>query len=391
MSQAVRLLAAIGIFAAVLLGIIYLKPCTFGTWDFLQYWTAAKIVLLGANPYDPQLMHSAQSGLACDRSFTIPVLFWNPPLALGLVMPLAFMSFEVASAVWMFISVVLLVMSMELLFRTLSIPANKRSLLMVLLVSVPGVYLTLWWGQISLWLLFGFALFIHLSIGRKIGIDGSFLAGLSLSLTLIKPHLLFLPYLFLLITSVRTRRFRTIVGLIVGGLALGMLSLIFKPDIWSVYWQTLQSAPPFYWKTASFGSYFQELFDGELPVSVARFVPIVIATILSLPVMLKAFRKGRELQVLLLLTCLSLLFSPYGWAFDQVLLIPVIVFMFAQRSFTGWPVIFLLMLNLLGLIATNFVTQEFFVFYSFSITLLYLLVLKVNFSGPLEKLSLTRP
>jgi hypothetical protein len=388
-SQAVRLLAAFGVFAAVLVGLIYFKPCVFGAWDFLQYWTAAEILSAGGNPYNPVLMHSVQRVLVCDRSFELPVLLWNPPLVFGLLMPLALIPFDAASAVWMFISVVLLVVSFELLMRIFLIPHAKRSLLLVLLLTVPAVYLNLWWGQISAWLFLGLSLFLYFSARGKSEFSNTFVGGLGLSITLIKPHLLCLLYLFLLIDSVRAKKFYTIAGLMLGGIALTTLSLIIKWDIWINYFQALQSAPPFYWKTPSLGSYFQELSAGLLSSEIARFVPIILAALVTYPAMLSAAKEQRVLPVVLLVTCFSILFSPYSWAFDQLLLIPVLVFLFAQSAFTAWHLFLIFALNITGLVATNFVTQEFFLFYSLSITLVFLLLFR--HADRAAKLSATRP
>ena len=55
--------------------------------DHIQYWSAARVLLDGGNPYDPSALLDAQ--LAAGRQREDAILMWNPPWVLTLFVPLA--------------------------------------------------------------------------------------------------------------------------------------------------------------------------------------------------------------------------------------------------------------------------------------------------------------
>ncbi len=60
------------------------------THDFMEYWTAAHLVLRGQNPYSLDAMFQAQKSLGW--ADPVPLMFVCPPWALTLVAPLGLVS-----------------------------------------------------------------------------------------------------------------------------------------------------------------------------------------------------------------------------------------------------------------------------------------------------------
>ena len=71
--------------------------------DYRQYWGAARVLLSQDNPYDASTLGKmeALSGIMRD----LPVMMWNPPWALTLALPFAWLPFAASAFVWLFVNI----------------------------------------------------------------------------------------------------------------------------------------------------------------------------------------------------------------------------------------------------------------------------------------------
>ncbi len=151
-----------------------------------------------------------------------------PPFVALLFRPFARLSYPVAYPLWLSITFSLYIVGLVLTSGSF-FPHDflHRSLIFCAALS----FLPFWWimtgGQIPIIGFFGFALaFREENRGRPL------LSGLGLSLCLYKPTLLFLIVPMLLVT----RRYRTLMGLAAGGLALGVVTTAVEGvGVWSGY------------------------------------------------------------------------------------------------------------------------------------------------------------
>lgn len=291
-----------------------------GTIDFIQYWSAAKIFWQHqSNPYDLALLTQLQENITSFRP--LPVVMWNPPLILPLLLPLLAAPFPYVHVLWIVCSIMAYVCSLSCLRRTLGRSGaglRHSHFLFPFAVTFYPFILTLSYGQISVFLLC--ALVALLALARSDSSRGYLAGGIVFSITLCKPHLLALCYVVLVVRAVQHKRERLIMlGLLIGIASLAAVASGANSRIWSYYWQAL-SNPPYQWLTPTLGTWLQFLVNGH--PSWSRYLPIICAV----PVVgaLSLFSKVDTETLLLRVIPFSLFLAPYGWVYDQVLLVPTL-------------------------------------------------------------------
>lgn len=334
-----------------------------GLRDFVQYWAGARAFLDGQNPYDPAVMLAIQQGLV--GSAIEVVRIWNPPWALSIFLPLGYFTFSTAASLMAAITISVVVLTVDrfkLASSRLFSLVNLLPLLFVL--TLPALKETLSWGQSSAIVLLGLLGFMHFKreAGQgTVAANRMFMVGLLLALTCIKPHLLFLLYIALVIESFRERNWRLVCGFIFGTALLNVLPVLLNPSIFTWYMQAW-SEPPLYWQTPTVGSFLQGLFPQH------AFLMRILPSLLAGAGVLIYWRKiSTSMDCLLWLVPLSLVCSPYGWGYDQLVLLPLGLTLLCQKQLEGRVAWVLLAGNLLGLLAQR---QDLLLWYP----LLFLLV-----------------
>jgi len=319
-SKALVLLLAGGV--AYLVISLVTVPQFFGEIDLLQYWAGAKLLSEGKNPYSSSDLLSLQQ--EATNYPDLPILLWNPPFIFPFIIPLAFLSFKAATGVWFTLSVCLAALGVEVSMLPFRRRLKEKRWVAPILICTALYYpvlLTLHYGQSSHFLLLSLAGYLALTF-REGRLSDGFAAGLVLSVTLIKPHLLHLVYVFVLVDAMRFSRWRTVKGFVVGALVLGTVALLIHPPAVTSYLRTL-SAPPIHWRTPTLGSWLQNLSGMHEPV--VRLLPTLFAQFLLLTVLMRARGRTFTPSLVYLLIPISLLTAPYGWVYDQVLLLPSIL------------------------------------------------------------------
>jgi hypothetical protein len=288
--------------------------------DFLEYWGAARLLLHGGNPYDPVALLAVEQAVGWPSDS--PIRMWNPPWTLGLVLPLTALPFRVATLVWFFL-LVLIILGCGLLLWRYFAPGDHRYWIGIVLALgfVPGIS-GLRYGQISPWLLLGVVGFL---CAERAGHD--ILAGASLSLLMIKPHVAYLFWLAALWWILRNQRWRVLIGWLAALAAASGLALLLAPDVFANYLTALAN-PPLGWRTPTFGRWLRVFFGLEL--GWLQFLPSLLG-VLGLVIWLWRRRgpwRWQQLASPLLLA--SVVTTSYGWSHDQVVLLPVVVDLIAR-------------------------------------------------------------
>jgi len=153
-----------------------------------------------------------------------------------------------------------------------------------------------------------------------------------LSLTLIKPHL-FLPlYLFLAYRSLYEQNFRRVlVGFGAGALTLLGAALTISSSLLFWYQQAWKD-PPWNFKNPTLGSLLQEITG--MGSALIRWSPFLVGVVILLIILIRTARVHpiHHLKSFLLLSPFSLLIAPYGWVYDQLLLLPSLAFLFSVST-----------------------------------------------------------
>jgi hypothetical protein len=315
-----------GLIGAILAIVIALHPLqlgSFGTFDFIQYWSAWELMVHGKNPYDPSLLHATQSALIDGEAGL--VYSWNPPWTYTLLAPFLTLPFTASATIWMVFEV------LALLFIAAQTPKALRVASLgpvwgtaATLAFLPTLYCLLY-GQLGV--LFALAIILFL---LAVNNQRFFLAGLSLLPLSAKPHLFLLcliPGVLWLLQIPREAAKRFLVGAIGGGALLVSLTFVVEPLSFR-WWLTSMTADfggsqhmiPFQnWMTHTTATSIRVLM-GNNPTWPLLAVPL--ASFITTALYFLWRRPSIDWSTLLPpLLCLSLATSSYGWIYDQTTLV----------------------------------------------------------------------
>lgn len=298
--------------------------------DFIEYWTASHLLLHGGNPYSLTEMFEMQRSLGWNEQ--VPLMFVCPPWGLALIAPLglctsygaawlawsAFLIFALAFSSWLL---------MNLYFADLRIPeisdtAFHRSLIAF---TFYPVLLALKFSQISPLLLLGLSGFLYFTRS-----DRFVLAGLMLSLALLKPQLLFLIWIALLFDSVYCRRWKTLLASVAAVLAAIGIALLLDPQAFHQYRELLATS----YLASNPSGIVAAIRIALIPQEThwMQFMPPVF----GLSWLIFYWSRYRDrwdwLERMPALVTASVLTAAYGWIFDQTVLIVPIIALCALRA-----------------------------------------------------------
>ena len=370
-----RILVSSAIFFCLWTAIEHTAPSFFynvGSKDVLQYRSAATLFLRGLNPYNKTLISDVQQKTWHGEPIAIPIIFYTPPMLLSLVFPMGLLSFKLSVYLWLSIMFALSLESCVLcynLFESIrkEIRTVKLGLAFFFLTFFP-FYTSFYFGQLSPLLLFGLVLSLVCFDRGNRGVVNNFLGGLCLSVTSLKPHLLYLLYIYIFILSIREKKWKTLAGMMSGIIILMVFPVLYNPKIITYFFHSAKS-PPVYWKSPTLGSFFQGMFQKHSVI--LRFIPTIIAgSLMTLFIFLSKRNLSKTTAIYYLLP-LSLLTTPYCWVYDQMLIAPAIFFIFSrfQKTIYRWNSrqflvgILLILANIIGMLIPGKSGQHVYVWY----------------------------
>ena len=319
-----------------------------GSHDFIEYWSAARLLWHGGNPYDPAALLAVERAAGWPEPQ--PLLMWNPPWTLALVLPLALLPFRFATVVWLLLRLGLVLGSGVLLWRYFA-PGDGRYWIGLALAAgfVPGLF-ALQMGQISPWLLAGVVGFLWAERSRR-----DVLAGGALALLMIKPHVAYLFWLAALGWAWRNRRRWVLIGWLAALIAASGLVLLFASDVFTNY-LAAAARPPLYWATPTLGTWLRLFFGLERRW--LQFLPSLVGGVALLAWFWRRRRRPwRWEAVAAPLVLVSALTAAFGWSLDQVVLLPVVVAL-VSRLRTATPARRAAMLGALGMFQLALLAQN---------------------------------
>jgi Glycosyltransferase family 87 len=303
MAKAWRILAAV---ALTLIGVAVLAG--FGSRtnanDFVEYWSAGQLFVHGANPYSAPMILALEKS----RGFTpdAPLIMLNPPWALPMVAPLGFLPALAALVLWIIAAVGCILTSLLLL----DVPPQNRTLAF-LFAPVLGCFAM---EQSSPFLLLGFSLFLRFHRSRP------FLAGASLLLMAIKPHLFMVFWVILLAECIYRRRFMILAGFAASLACVSALVTLIRPHVWQDYFALLHQSTLDQNSYPTLPSLLRAVINVNLPWIAT--IPLCAAIVWGIVYYWRR-RSGwdwrREGMLVMMVAVLT---SPYCWISDEVVLLP---------------------------------------------------------------------
>jgi len=303
--------------AAVLVAAMLSVPGA-GEKDFLIYWSAARLLASGGNPYDPIALRDLEHQARPDRGQQPgqSSALWNPPWLLLLLLPFGCLPVDLAVRAWMASNIVLIAAASLLTWKLLARRFDRRS---VLIVLSGGLWFyaslsTIEMGQVSSVVLIGLVLSAWcLHTGRD------WLAGALLFSTTVKPHITYLPLLLALLWVIHQRRWRFLGGMFVTGAVSMIMLWVMLPGWLSAYLHLVGGHSFFQYSTSTLGGLAHTLWGTDL----FRFAGILLLPLIpSLLRVADAHGWPTAMNVALLI---SVPLAMYGFTFDHLVLIPAVV------------------------------------------------------------------
>lgn len=302
----------------------------YGKVDFVQYYSASKLISSNLNPYLKKNLENIQDKI--DNKYDY-IYMYNPPQIFLIIYGLSFFDFESSAKIWRFFSVLLIVLSFKLLLTTFKL-RNKLSCYFLLLFFVlfEPIFSILYYGQISFILLFAISscfYFINFA-KKKDNTNYIYLSGFALGLITIKPHILILLLPLFLLGFSKEEFFKLLTGFFVCAFFLFFSSELIFPGI-NISYLNFIKAPPIFWKNPTLGSWVQQ-FLGIHSVFV-RFIPTFLVLFLIIIFKLLIIFKNENiknkdsLNSIMAFYPLCLIACPYFWIFDYIMLLPVIIYL----------------------------------------------------------------
>jgi glycosyl transferase family 87 len=286
--------------------------------DFIEYWSASRLLLAGKNPYSTEELTLLQRPLTGSET---PLIMWNPPWALSLLLPFGLLEYSTSRWLWLILNLGLLLFSARWLWncyvRWQGSPWLSTCATLLLAVTfLPGaVVLSL--GQIGPVVLMGIVAF--LSLVRR---EQYFKAGAMTLVIALKPHLLFLFWIFLLLWVLRTHRWVLVAGAALALIFGAGLPLFFYSDLISGYLSLVARESIFHHPSTTTGAFLRWMLGWEkVWLQVLPMVPGILWA---------AFywrRHGRNWDWdarMPLVLLISVVTACYGWVFDQTILYPAL-------------------------------------------------------------------
>ncbi len=285
--------------------------------DFVEYWSAGRLNLAGANPYGAAELFALQHDYGCpdDR----PVTMYNPPWALPFVMPFGALDYGTGRLAWLLLHFALVLVCAGAAWRLLGGPHERRWLAWALALTFFPTLIALRMGQLGPLMLAGLVGFLYFLRRRW---DGA--AGLALVAALVKPQLFHLVGLALVLWALRERRWQVLGGAAAGLVVATGLALATNPHVLAQYADLMAHRPPAECLSPTLGAVLRTAFGRER--FWLQFLPPLAGIAWLLPYWLRHRRDWDWSVRLSPVLLVSLLTTSYGaWAFDLVvLLLPVL-------------------------------------------------------------------
>lgn len=287
--------------------------------DFIEYWTATKLLLNGGNPYSPSELLASQDALGWSQSE--PLMMWNPPWTLSFTLPFGLVDYQTAQFAWFLSHTLIIFVGAKLLWKIYGGDVEKSRYAALSIISFAPTYFALLLGQIGPLILLGLIAFLA-SVKKK----AWGLAGAALTMAAIKPHLLYLFWLALLMWTLKNLQWKLVTGFMVTGIAVALLPLLLDRDVYLQYFDLLKTGrviKPLDWATPSLGTALAELL--AIPDTWIRWLPSVGGVVWLLWYWSRRAETWDWLSELPLVLLVSVVTASFVWTFDQVVLVPAVI------------------------------------------------------------------
>ncbi len=283
--------------------------------DFAAHWTACR--LIRTNPFDIAAITQLQEHLALHK--TNIMVMGNPPWTVLFFLPFSWLPYDYATALWVTTSAFILWFVAIYFWRAFGQQDNTIALALTFGFAPTLTLLTI--AQIDAILLLAIVIFL-VGVNRKRWL----VAALGLALFSIKPHLMVLPALSIFLWTIRHRHWQLLAGAvsILGAMAGAILLL--NHSVFSQWLNYLHHL------LLPFGETLPTISNTLASVHPwLRFAPLLCGAVF---VLYRFFRTPNPAWIteLPLMAALGIATSFYASYFDQVLMVPFLLYACARGN-----------------------------------------------------------
>lgn len=286
-------------------------PPDSGDIDFRPYWSSTYLLRNGQDFSNPEKMDEIERALTWwDLPFTM--IAWFFPTGNLILLPYTYLTFSRASFYWLITNIIGLFISAILIWPK----TNKK--VWIPLLTIFGFSMTLIslkYGQVNTMVLLGVILFLTFYEKKQ-----DFLAGSSLILTTIKPHIVILTLPLLILELFKRKNWRILAGFVSALLVSFILLFFLNPEWPARFFHLVNYGMATVRLTPTINGLF--VFSGNYFLGKWLWIIFLVSSILSL----WSYRKKVGIRSLIDISLIcGLIISPIGWSYDQImLLIPIL-------------------------------------------------------------------
>jgi hypothetical protein len=284
--------------------------------DYVEYWAGGKLNATGGNPYSSEQLLAVQREVGWTG--VEPIMMWNPPWTLTVVMPLGLLPYPLSRLIWLLLSLAIVIGCSDWAWRFYGGPGTQRWIAWLVAGSFVPTLVVLKMGQVAPLILLGVAGFLHFE--RR---GPGWCCGALAMLAAVKPHLIYLFWAALLLWILERRRWSVLIGAAFAGLLATAIPLLLNPDVIAQYRQAIHDEPPTVWVTSTVGALLRLWFGAEH--AWLQFVPTMAGLAWFLPYWVKHRRTWDWAEQMPLLLAVSFATASFGWLGDQVVLLLVVI------------------------------------------------------------------
>lgn len=313
--------------AAITLGLANTKP---GGKDFIEYWAVEQALVKHANPYDGATLLRLEKAEGFDKDR--PEFWYSPPPALALALPLGLLSAKTGLIAWTLLHFSCLSLSLWLLWVLHGRPDTLLHLLGYLFAPVVLCFEA---GQISIFFLLSIALFLFL-VRRSL----TFWAGVALFPCILKPHLFLVFALALVLWIIHRKAYGIVAGFAAAFFAACAVPVMLDPPIWSQYQRMMGAGDMMNEYVATLSVSMRFVVDRH--AIWIQFIPAATGGVWAIWYFATRRKDWDWMNHGLLVLLVSVMCAPYGWFFDESVILPAILTAVLRARKNGrpfWPIV----------------------------------------------------
>lgn len=275
-----------------------------------------------------------------------PRMMWIPPYIMTFVFPLAQIKYELARRLWILSILIFLILGCDIVWSEYGGQSSKRPYIwLISTIFVPSLFMFMY-GQFGSIILLGLVCFASFEKrGRDIA------AGAFLPLISLKPHLVLLFWFALIVWLNDQKRWKIIIGAVISFAVSAALPTIWNPHVWQQYLTAMGNEPVTEWITPTLGAILRLALGWSH--FYLQFLPFIAAVLWFAYYWRRQKKYWRWEEAYPWLIFVSLIFCPYCWIHDFVLLLIPVIARFAtderrqiSNNIIGRALLFLLLINI---------------------------------------------